>query len=267
MKYKGHFSGRKALPGGGPQGTRLGLFLFLILVNAAGFPHLEKYLGRKVTQHMTKRRPIPNIHMKYVDDISLAQSLNMKECVVTNPDPNPVLPLQYHDRTGHVLPTSHCALQEQLNTLADYCNTYNMVINTGKTKIMIFNPSRKYDGTPKLTLPDMGGEYLEVVETFKLLGVIIRSDLRWFDNTEYICKKGYTRLWMLRRLKGLGASIKELLDVYHKQVRAVLEMAVPVWHPAITLEERRQIERIQKCALYIILVSEYTCYSDALDLL
>ena len=33
----GETSGRKTLPGGGPQGTILGLFLFLILINAAGF--------------------------------------------------------------------------------------------------------------------------------------------------------------------------------------------------------------------------------------
>ena len=51
VRYKGGMSGRKALPGGGPQGTRLGLFLFLILVNAAGFPHLEKYLGKKIIGH------------------------------------------------------------------------------------------------------------------------------------------------------------------------------------------------------------------------
>ena len=82
-----------------------------------------------------------------------------------------------------------------------------------------------------------------------------------------MCKKGYARLWMLRRLKGLGATRKELLDVYQKQVRSVLELAVPVWHPAITQQERKQIEIIQKCAFYIILGSNYTCYSDALELL
>ena len=31
---------------------------------------------------------------------------------------------------------------------------------------MMFSPSRTYDGTPKLTLPDMGDDYLEVVESF-----------------------------------------------------------------------------------------------------
>jgi hypothetical protein len=46
LRYKGGCSSRKAMPGGGPQGTKLGLFLFLILINAAGYPHLEKLLGQ-----------------------------------------------------------------------------------------------------------------------------------------------------------------------------------------------------------------------------
>ena len=60
----------------------------------------------------------------------------------------------------------------------------------------------------------MGGKYLEVVESFKLLGVKIRSDLNWSENTDYICQRGYGRLWMLRRLKVLGANESELIDVY-----------------------------------------------------
>jgi hypothetical protein len=43
LRYKGRTSGRKLLPGGGPQGTRLGLFLFLILINAAGYDLLDYY--------------------------------------------------------------------------------------------------------------------------------------------------------------------------------------------------------------------------------
>ena len=58
--------------------------------------------------------------------------------------------------------------------------------------------------------------------------------MKWYDNTNYICQKGYERLWMLRRLKVLGAIEAELLDVYHKQVRSVLVLGVPVWQPALT---------------------------------
>ena len=82
---------------------------------------------------------------------------------------------------------------------------------------------------PRLLFED--GIFLEVVEQFKLLGVILQSNLKWNSNTEYICKKGYARLWMLRRLKSLGANCDELLDVYDKQIRCVLELAVVVWEP------------------------------------
>ena len=50
LKYKGCSSSRKALPGGGPQGTKLGLFLFLILINTAGYQKIEKNAGLEITQ-------------------------------------------------------------------------------------------------------------------------------------------------------------------------------------------------------------------------
>ena len=37
VHYKGEKSGRKDMPGGSPQGTILGLFLFLVQINEAGF--------------------------------------------------------------------------------------------------------------------------------------------------------------------------------------------------------------------------------------
>ena len=144
-------------------------------------------------------------------------------------------------------------LQDHLSQLVEYSHRNEMQINESKSKVMIFNTGRKYDAMPKLTLSDTGDNFLEVVEKFKLLGVIIRSDMKWYDNTDYICQKGYQRLWMLRRLKGLGASEDEILDVYEKQVRSVLELAVPVWQPRLTLADRKQIERVQKSAFYIIM--------------
>ena len=72
---------------------------------------------------------------------------------------------------------------------------------------------------------------------------------------------------MLRRLKNLGASECEILDVYYKQVRSVLEMAVPVWQAGLTQQEVKQIERVQRTAMYIILGDNYSSYGDALNLL
>ena len=39
---------------------------------------------------------------------------------------------------------------------------------------------------------------------------------------------------MLRRLKLNGAEIEDLVDIYVKQVRCTLELAVPVWSPSLT---------------------------------
>ena len=93
---------------------------------------------------------------------------------------------------------------------------------------------------------------------------MLRSDLKWYDNSDFICKKGYARLWMLRRLKKLGATREEMKDVYHKQVRSILEMAVPVWQAGLTQQDIRQIERVQRTGLHIIMGDEYISYDNAL---
>ena len=49
---------------------------------------------------------------------------------------------------------------------------------------------------------------------------------------------------MLRRLKQLGASDDELKDVYEKQIRCVLELAVAVWSAGLTISQASQIERL-----------------------
>ena len=108
-------------------------------------------------------------------------------------------------------------------------------------------------------------EEIEMLEEMKLLGVIITSNLKWRSNTKYITERGYSRLWILKRLKRLGCPIEDLLDTYMKQVRCLLEMACPVWHPALTVADSKAIERVQKSALSIILGDEYISYDSALD--
>ena len=70
---------------------------------------------------------------------------------------------------------------------------------------------------------------------------------------------------MLRRLKNLGASIENLIDVYIKQIRSVLELAVPVWHPSLTVVDKVGIERVQRAALQVILGYDYRSYASALE--
>ena len=70
----------------------------------------------------------------------------------------------------------------------------------------------------------------------------------------------------MRRLKGMGASVEDLKDVYLKQVRSVMEFAVPAWNGALTQADWNDLERVQKTALYIMLGGDYKDYGTALDI-
>ena len=110
---------------------------------------------------------------------------------------------------------------------------------------------------------ELEGSQIEVAEDMKILGVIISSDMKFSKNTQYITNKAYKRIWMIKRLKNLGASVSQMLEVYFKQVRSILELAVPVWQSSLTISDKIKIERVQKCALRIIYGQDYLSYSSA----
>ena len=262
VRYKSKVSSIKDLPGGGPQGTLLGLLLFLVLINDAGFEEQVNNAG----DLLTSRRNIGevnNIHLKYVDDLTLAEAINLPDKLVRVPANERPLPDTYHARTGHVLPSEHSEVYKQLKRTEEYAKKNEMIINNEKTKLMVFNPCKKVDFRPEL---EFGDDQLELVDKMKLLGVTIRSDLKWISNSEDIVKRALNKLWIIRRLKGLGANRKELVDIYNKQCRSILEFAVPVWNGNITKNEVTDIERVQKVALHIILGNRYENYRNALEM-
>ena len=264
VSYKGVKSANKQMPGGGPQGTVLGMLLFIVLINSAGFAEDERTMGARITKAAHVRKSIKNIHLKYIDDLTIAESIKLKSALCVDNQAEWKRPLQYHERFEQRLPVQNSLVQEQLNSLAEHAQQNKMRINHAKTKIMLFNSAKKHDFQPELS---MEGVKLEVVEKMKLLGVIITSDLTWDENTEFITNKAFSRLWLLRRLKKLGASRAALCDIYAKNVRSVLEFSAVVWHSSLTKKNTAQIERVQKAVFAIILDKQYTTYKTACSVL
>ena len=91
-----------------------------------------------------------------------------------------------------------------------------MVINKQKTKVISFTKSRKWDFPPELQFSD--GSQIECIPHTKLVGVVVSQDLKWFQNTEYICLKARQKLWILRRMVKLDLEIHTMFDVYTKEV-------------------------------------------------
>ena len=107
----------------------------------------------------------------------------------------------------------------KLKETEEYATVNQMKINYHKTKLMLFNPCWSVDFMPEM---ELGNQQLELVEQMRLLGVIIQSDLKWGSNTEDIVKRASNKLWVIRRLKSLGANTDELLDMYIKQCHSIL---------------------------------------------
>ena len=119
-----------------------------------------------------------------------------------------------------------------------------------KSKLKLFNSSRNYDFMPEITMSD--NQLLEVTDKMKLLGITVSSNMKWHDHVADLCKRGHMKLWMIRRLRKMGANKETLNDLYEKQIRTILEYATPVWHPGLTSRDSYEIERVQKSAYAII---------------
>ena len=204
------------------------------------------------------------LHLKYIDDLTLAESIFMKDMLDELPIEMRPQPETFHERTGHALIPENSKVFNMVKKTEEYAHENKMKINYKKTKLMVFNPGYSRDFFPRF---NFNNNELEVVEETKLLGLVLRNDLSWASNTNYMVKRSNKKLWTLKRLRKLGANTKDLVDVYCKQIRSILEFSVQVWHPSLTEEDKAKIERVQKSAFHIILGQNYKSYNSALSTL
>ena len=189
VRYKGETSSMKQLPGGGPQGALLGLFLFLILINDVGFNEQINDIG-EINTCKRRMRQVNELHLKYVDDLALAEAVTMKTQLTEVAVKDRPQPDTYHARTGHELKPENSRVYQQLLKTVSYAVENKMKIKRKKTKLMLFNPGKVKDFMPKFIL---GDTELELVEETTLLGVVLRSYLSWASHADYIVKRAYKK--------------------------------------------------------------------------
>ena len=127
---------------------------------------------------------------------------------------------------------------------------------------MIFTRS-KTKFTTRLTI---NKESLEKISVTKLLGLWISEDLSWSKNCKEICRKAYSRMSMITKLKYVGVNIQDLLEIYILFIRSIAEYCAVAFHSSLTKEESHKIENIQKTSLKIILGVMYIDYPSALEM-
>ena len=143
-----------------------------MLVNDAGYENQLNNAGELITKKKMKELNV--IYLKYVDDLSLAESIDMNSQLSQVPVDERPQPDMYRARTGHVLKTEESKVFDQLKQIEEYAKDNHMKINVSKTKLMLFNPCTSKDFMPEIALKDTR---IDLVEQTKLLGVVLSSNL------------------------------------------------------------------------------------------
>jgi hypothetical protein len=217
-------------------------------------------LGQIIMSTGRMRKPMYKSKVKWVDDMSCMAALHLPSSLVVDTRPDIPRPVPYRGRHGLMLPRESNTLQYELDSLNIYAKKHKMSVNHQKTKVMLFARHNIYDFVPELQLIE--NQNIEVVEEMKIVGYMLRSDLKTCSNTEMITKKAYGRMWIIRRLKALGASRTRLIDILQKQVLSVLNLGVPAWDCMLTEEEKEDFERVLKTGLKIIWGQHYTSFAE-----
>ena len=241
VKWHGTESSTRNLPGGGPQGTLIGPLEYLSQSNdnTDFLKEDEKY--------------------KFVDDLTILEIVDLVDKIVSyNFKNNVANDIGLHNQ--FVAPEALLS-QENLNKIVNWTETKKMKLNAQKTKIMTFNFTNNYQFSTRIKLNDT---ILETVKSTKLLGVIIRDDLSWTENTANIVRNAYRKMPLITKLYPYTVPINDLVQIYTTFIRNTLENNCVVWHSRLIEEEINDIERVQKTALKIILKDQYKDYESAL---
>ena len=124
---------------------------------------------------------------------------------------------------------------------------------------MLCNTRVKWDFVPELNK-------IEIVDEIKIVGYIMRSDMKTSSNTAYLVAKAFKRMWLIRRLKQMGASTVQLVDTLQKQVLSVLWLGAPAWFCQLTEYERKDIDRVAKVGMRVIYGDSYRGFENSLTI-
>ena len=155
VKWRGHYSKPRSLPGGGAMGATLGNLEFCSQTNhnADCVPEKDRF--------------------KWVDDLTTLEKINLVNIAMSS--------YNFRNHVASDIPThgqfvhnQELRTQEFLNKINQWTINQNMDINQKKIKAMLINFTDKHQFTSRLHLK---GQPIEIVKEMKILGVTVTDKL------------------------------------------------------------------------------------------
>ena len=242
VKWHGELSSERELKGGGPQGSSFGLWEYLAQSNDnADCVDVQN-------------------RFKFVDDLSFVEILFLLNLGLSSYNVRAHVPsnVPIHNQ---VLEGAKLESQLHLERINEWTQSKKMKLNVKKTKTMLFNFSKKNQFSTNLTLMN---EDIEMVKETRLLGTIITDQISWDRNTEELTRKAFKRMQLLNSAAAFTSKRKDLKDIYLAFIRSIVEQSAVVWHSGLSSKNKKDIERVQKAAVRVIMGKSFKNYTHSL---
>ena len=193
----------------------------------------------------------PLLFLIYIDDLVQA----LKHCSIT---------MYADDTTLYVHSTSlldiQCKLQDDMNSLKEWLYANKLKLNTDKTKFMLIGTPQKLSNITSMEGSiriEFNGDVIEQCTMMKCLGVMIDEHLSWSYHVDYVCKKVYASLSMLRRVRPY-VDENTLNILYLCLVQSHLDYCCEIWGLRFNMHTERIIKLQKRAARLILKCSFYT---------
>ena len=125
-----------------------------------------------------------------------------------------------------LMSTTEEGLQQSVHKLSLYCNEWDLKVNVGKTKVVIFNKGGKLINA-KITLD---GQLLESKESYKYLGLIFAINGKMSAAKCDLGKRGLKALFKMKMMfKNASISFETLMHLFDHITKPILLYASDVW--------------------------------------
>ena len=151
-----------------------------------------------------------------------------------------------------------------INELTQNLATLDLLVNTNKTGVIIFNESVKTSlFSPSILIDD---QEVARVSTFKCLGMVLDQNMKWDNHVMSIIPKIASGLFVLRKISTLCPR-EVALSVYHALISSHMRYGIVLWG-ACSGAYFSRVFRLQKQAIrYILhLPKDASCKPHFLDL-
>jgi hypothetical protein len=156
--------------------------------------------------------------------------------------------LKYADDTvilEFLTSTQPSCLQQEADHLYAWCCEHDLLLNSKKTKELVFSNARDNPTTQQLVI---NGSPIDQVTEFVYLGTTLTTKLDFTASANRTVKKARTRLHIMSKLYHLGIDTRLITSCYKSFIESILLYHLVVIYSHLSADSKKHLQRVVRSA-------------------